>query len=282
MKRNVVQVTSCALASALLASGAAAAPISEELPVRRGDRAPGAIMQKVSPTVFGGPAAVEVSLDMVDLLSTTGFVAEGTEADAQFGRLSLRFNPGVEHERPYALDDLAYDPIQDFADPEDRMPIGLADVANPLRGGNTIVGGQGVDVRYYSGFAPSTTIGDFEVQVRPQASLTVRDDVSGAGAGAMVRFGRNLTEPRHPDETGGWYIFAGADAQALTWRLEPGMRFNDAVRLEDRTLVGDAEAGIAFRVGPADIALAVVHRDIRYRDYSTDEQFAGVSVSMTR
>ncbi len=98
--------------------------------------------------------------------------------------------------------------------------------------------------------------------------------------GAIWRFGEGLAEPRDPGEAGSWYIYAGADAQALTWRLGDGAivaAASDSLRLEDVAMIGDAQAGVAYRLGPGDLTLGFVHREIRHESASADEQFGGVS-----
>ncbi len=120
--------------------------------------------------------------------------------------------------------------------------------------------------------------GEMEVLFEPRANFTVGDDMSGFGGGAIVRFGRNLTEPRA--KASRWYAFIGADAQALTWSL--GGRQDHTLRLEDKQLVGDYQIGVARRVAGGDLSLGVVHREIKWNDYSRDEQFVGVSYTRRR
>src|SRR5262249_8348243 len=112
----------------------------------------------------------------------------------------------------------------------------------------------------------------------PRANLTFGVDVSGVGGGAIVRFGRDLTEPRA--EAPRWYAFIGADAQALTWSLGGGQE--RTLRLEDKQLVGDYQIGVARRVAGGDLALGLVHREVKWNDVSRDEQFIGVSFTRRR
>ncbi len=128
--------------------------------------------------------------------------------------------------------------------------------------------------------------GGLEIEVTPRARFTSKPEGLGGGAGALVRFGKNLSEPR-----GGapkWYFFAGADAQAVTWQVGRGVAAGDALRLEEKTLIGDAQVGVAVRMGRGDLAFGLVHREITYEGarttqdrVKTEEQFAGVSYAMT-
>jgi len=111
--------------------------------------------------------------------------------------------------------------------------------------------------------------------------LDVRLDsgVKGVRFGALVRFGENIASPRQSGGRG-WYIFAAADAQAVTWKLDG--RAGEAVRLEEKSLVGDAQAGIAIGVGGGDLAFGFVHREFSYEGYSANEQFGGITFAITR
>lgn len=121
-----------------------------------------------------------------------------------------------------------------------------------------------------------------DLDVEPRARLLTGGDVSGAGAGALVRLGQNFSEPRRRWQIPGWYVFAGADAQALTWKIDRRMGPEDALRFEEKMMVGDAQAGVAFRVGLADIAFGFVHREISHKEATRQEQFGGVTIVVNR
>jgi len=104
-------------------------------------------------------------------------------------------------------------------------------------------------------------------------------NVEGVRFGALVRFGENFSAPRRSGSRG-WYIFAAADAQAVTWKLDG--RAGEVVRLEEKSLVGDAQAGVAIEVGGGDLAFGFVHREFSYEGYSANEQFGGVTFAITR
>lgn len=106
----------------------------------------------------------------------------------------------------------------------------------------------------------------------------VNGDRENVSFGALVRLGDNLSAPRGAE--GGWYVFAAADAQAVTW--QPGVQHGSAMRLEEKSLVGDAQAGVAIRVGGGDLAFGFVHREYSYEEFSAEEQFGGVTFAITR
>ncbi len=100
--------------------------------------------------------------------------------------------------------------------------------------------------------------------------------------GALYRFGEGLSRPWEDDSSGNLYMFAGADAQALTWRFgeEPSAR--EAMRLEDLPMVGDAQAGLGWRLPAGDLSLGFIHREIRHASASSEEQFGGISFVIQR
>ena len=104
--------------------------------------------------------------------------------------------------------------------------------------------------------------GGIDLQVIPRAALNFGDQHSSALVGAVVKIGEDLREI-DPNDNTRWYLFAGADAEAVTFsnkgqsRLTAG-QFN----LQDRIIVGDAQAGFGYKIGDADIALTYIRRDV--------------------
>lgn len=121
--------------------------------------------------------------------------------------------------------------------------------------------------------------GELDVAVRPRAGLSMGPDGSAAGAGAEVRFGEFVDRN---EDASRWYVFAAADRRALLYDPMQGTNFRDAVALTHREVVGDAQAGVAVRMGPADLSVAYVRREYRYtagvEDFDETEDFGAVSV----
>jgi len=124
---------------------------------------------------------------------------------------------------------------------------------------------------------------ELDVSFTPRAGVRVGPDGSAAGAGAEVRIGQYLQgaaaeQPR-------WYVFAGADRRALMYNPGEGMDFSAAMQLTDRQVVGDAQAGIAMRVGDVDLSLAYVRREYAHvagvTTFDETEEFGAVSVNWT-
>lgn len=104
--------------------------------------------------------------------------------------------------------------------------------------------------------------GGIDLQLIPRASLNFGDEHSSALVGAVVKIGEDLRELDPNDKTR-WYIFAGADAEAVTFSTKGQSRLTASqFNLQDRIIVGDAQAGFGYKIGDADIALTYIRRDV--------------------
>ncbi len=112
--------------------------------------------------------------------------------------------------------------------------------------------------------------------------MRANNDIEGLRLGALFRIGENFTEKRPAAERSGWFFFAAADAQAVTWKLDRRVPLNEAMRLEEKQLVGDAQAGFAIRVAGGDLALGYVHREIKHEKAKATEEFGGVTFVLRR
>lgn len=118
--------------------------------------------------------------------------------------------------------------------------------------------------------------------LRPRASFRFDDDSSSAVVGAVVEIGEDLR--RGSDmKTNTWYLFAGADAEALTYSPD-GMRQLSSGRfhLQDRIIVGDAQAGVGYRIGDADVSLSYLRREATAEGFSYNEDAAALSFTWKR
>ena len=192
-----------------------------------------------------------------------------------------------------------------FADPDASMqaPEGLSAGGRaeaPLRLSETVnppetAFAASEERRYeFAITAPGRITGlGLDVGVAPRASFTLDGDgrLAGAGAGAELRVGQgleNLVDRWEPPtwDAPAWYFFAASDGQALAWSPEqaagvPGAR-GDGLRWQDRVEVGDFQAGVSLEAGGMQAALAYVQRDISTRYGSSEENFAGVTVTWGR
>jgi len=135
-----------------------------------------------------------------------------------------------------------------------------------------------VAVNYERPFVSRGEGEQLDISVTPRAAVSVGPDGSAAGAGAEVRIGRYLA-----DDYPSWYVFAGADRRALLYDPAQGMDFNRAVYMTSREVIGDAQAGVAMRVGEVDLSLAYVQRNYRYvvgvDKFRESDQFGAVTVN---
>lgn len=118
-----------------------------------------------------------------------------------------------------------------------------------------------------------------DLALSPRAGVSFDDQSSSALVGALVKIGDNLqNNPQINPNT--WYFFAGADAQAMTYTpgqqnygIDDGGRF----ALRDSIIVGDAQAGLAYRLGDADLSLTYLRREARAENYKFEEDAAALS-----
>jgi len=135
------------------------------------------------------------------------------------------------------------------------------------------------------GYAKNITHGKFDglnLQLTPRAGLRFDDDSKSALVGALVRVGDNLREGSEM-KSNTWYFFAGADAEAVTYTPSGVRRLTSGqFHLQDRIIVGDAQAGLGYRLGSADLALTYYKRQAKAENYSYDEDAAALSLTWRR
>ncbi len=104
--------------------------------------------------------------------------------------------------------------------------------------------------------------GGIDLQLIPRAALNFGDEHSSALVGAVVKIGQDLRDLDPNDKTS-WYLFAGADAEALTYSSNGNSQVTRGqFNLQDKIIVGDAQAGFGYKIGDADISLAYIRRDV--------------------
>lgn len=135
------------------------------------------------------------------------------------------------------------------------------------------------------GYAKNITKGKkngFNLQITPHGGLRVNDNEQSALVGALVRIGDNLREGSNM-KSNTWYLFAGADAEAVTYTPNSVRRLTSGdFHLQDRIIIGDAQAGVGYRIGDADLALTYYKRQAKAENYSYDEDAAALSITWKR
>jgi len=121
-----------------------------------------------------------------------------------------------------------------------------------------------------------------DLSLTPRASVRFNDEVSSTVVGAMIEIGEDLRDsPELKSNT--WYIFAGADAEALTYSPNSTSRFTSGeLALQDRIIVGDAQAGLGYRIGDADVSLSYMRREASTEEFTYKEDAATLSFTWKR
>ncbi len=137
-----------------------------------------------------------------------------------------------------------------------------------------------VAVDYVTRFESYGGADGLDLTIEPHAGVSFGPEGSGAGAGAELRVGRYL---RQDAARPSWYFFAGAERRALLYDPAEGWNMRGAMTLEPYAVVGDAQAGVAMRLGENDLSFAYVRRERTARigidDYDAADDFAAFSLS---
>lgn len=127
----------------------------------------------------------------------------------------------------------------------------------------------------------------FDVGIAPRVSITREGDFETQRFGGELRIGQNFDRRGELEPFTGWYLFAGADGEALVW--EPDSTGNmslDDMALRDKVTVGDIQAGVSFQRSGGQLSFSYIRREVEYRERnlgaSENEDFAGVTFTMRR
>jgi len=138
-----------------------------------------------------------------------------------------------------------------------------------------------LDLGYAKAFTSRSQTG-LDLSLTPRAALRFNDESSSAVVGAVVEIGEDLRKGSNFDNNT-WYFFAGADAEALTYSPNSvGRLTSGQFHLQDRIIVGDAQAGLGYRIGDADVSLSYLRREATAEDFSFKEDAAALSFTWKR
>ena len=128
----------------------------------------------------------------------------------------------------------------------------------------------------------------FDVGVAPRIAVREVGEVLTQRFGGEVRIGQDFDLLDSNGQPQGWYLFAGADGEALVWDADRNgftPQLNN-MSLTDQVTVGDLQAGVSIQRGGGQLSLSYIRREVKYRDrnggFSENEDFAGVSFTMRR
>ena len=139
--------------------------------------------------------------------------------------------------------------------------LDFADIACAQGDPRCLTQTERLDVRYNTSFAARIDKG-LDIELSPRASVSFDDESSSALVGALVRIGDDLKDTSD-FKNNTWYMFAGADAEAVTYSPNSMRRLtNGEFYLHDKIIVGDAQAGVGYRIGDADVSLGYFRREM--------------------
>ena len=121
-----------------------------------------------------------------------------------------------------------------------------------------------------------------DVGIAPRLSIGRSGPVETQRFGGELRIGQNFDKRGQLEPVTGWYLFAGADGEALVWEPDDTGNISiNSMALRDRVTVGDMQAGVSFQRGYGQLSLSYIRREVEYRERnlgaSENEDFAGVS-----
>lgn len=144
---------------------------------------------------------------------------------------------------------------------------------------------QDVDVTVTRGWPAAVALSGrrFALDVTPHAGVGFGAAGGSAEAGATVRLGKKKNMGDRVNDAlgvreggeafgdrGRWYIFAAASGRAVGFNMLRGQNgdWSRAGLTQDTTsrLIGDSQAGVAWRRGPMQASLGYIHREIKAKE----------------
>lgn len=128
----------------------------------------------------------------------------------------------------------------------------------------------------------------FDVGVAPRVAIRDGGDTRSRSVGGELRLGQGLglDDGGKPE---GWYVFVGADGEALVWDTDMarlGTNTLTDVQMTDQLTVGDLQAGISIQRAGGELSFSYIRREMEFSDrnksLSDTEDFAGVTFTMRR
>lgn len=141
---------------------------------------------------------------------------------------------------------------------------------------------RAIDFGYEKDFSKGAFEG-IDLALTPRAGVQYFDDSSSALVGALFKIGDNLHASENGQNNNTWFVFAGADAQALSLAPDGNLgEYEGQFALQDNLIVGDAQAGVTYRLGDADVSLTYLKRQARAENYKFEEDAAALSLTWRR
>jgi len=129
----------------------------------------------------------------------------------------------------------------------------------------------------------------FDVGVAPRVAIREGSELKSRSFGGEVRFGQGLDLLDKSGQPQGWYVFVGADGEALVWDADSrnlGLDSFSDMQVTDQLTVGDLQAGISIQRAGGELSFSYIRREIEFNDanrsLSDTEDFAGITFTMRR
>ena len=126
----------------------------------------------------------------------------------------------------------------------------------------------------------------FDLGFGPRVSVSTDGQFEQRRVGGELRIGQNFDQRGKDVEATGWYLFAGADGEALVYEPDQDRNFTNRMALRDQVTVGDMQAGVSFTRGDGQLSLSYIRREVEYRERGVrgeeTEDFAGVSFTIRK
>lgn len=135
-----------------------------------------------------------------------------------------------------------------------------------------------------------------ELDATPYVGGALGNAFTHVNSGVVLRFGDDLPAdygpPRIrptlpgsdffiPQQTFGWYIFAGIDGRVVGRNIFlDGNTFRDSPSVDKKWLVGEVTAGVAMTIGGVRVAYTHVIRSREYEGQDENDRFGALSVSL--
>lgn len=129
----------------------------------------------------------------------------------------------------------------------------------------------------------------FDVGLAPRVAVRDGGDLKGQRLGGEFRLGQGLGLADAGKSPEGWYVFVGADGEALVWDANinrlGSSSFSD-MQMTDQLTVGDLQAGVSIQRAGGELSFSYIRREIEFSDrnksLSDTEDFAGITFTMRR
>ncbi|MGE6696107.1 lipid A-modifier LpxR family protein [Hyphomonas sp. NPDC076900] len=138
--------------------------------------------------------------------------------------------------------------------------------------------------------APASRTGlAFDVGLAPRVAIRDEGDLTSQRFGGEVRFGQGLNLTNNNGQPEGWYLFVGADGEALVWDNSdstPSLSDVFDVQVTDQVTVGDLQAGVSIQRAGGELSFSYIRREMKFDDRNRSlkdtEDFAGITFTMRR